>query len=297
MKLGIDIGNYQVKTSEGVIFDSRVSTEKVYGSSADVLKIGDEIFYVGEGEFDIEARKFDKKSYIPLLLTAICKSTESEVVDLGLGLPVLQYTNPQNIKDLKALLQGQEYDVNINGQERYIKIRSVEVFPEGVSGFLYLLSTDKELRDAIGDRDIVVVDIGGKTSDMALMKNKRATLPNSEDVGTIDIYDTICKELKTIYFDAKVESEKIQDYLDNGFFYKGMKQNIQFAINKTKELFDKIYKQLKLNYPITTEAVVILGGGAKLLGGEFRKNIPGAIVRSVASEDIFCNANAYKCLI
>lgn len=297
MKLGIDVGNYQVKTSTGVIFDSRVETETAYGSVADVLELDGSTYRIGEGNFDIEARKFDKDSYEPLLVTAICKSTDEEIIDLGLGLPVLQYRNKDNIKELISKFEGKSYELRINSHNRQLKIRSVGVYPEGVAGFIYLLTQDDQLKAEIGDRDVVVVDIGGKTTDIALLRNKRAVLPDSVDVGTIDIYDTIAKELRVKYYDGKIENEKIQDYLDKGFYYRGTKQDISFATKKVKDLFDTIYSKLKLNYPITTEAVVIIGGGARLLGGEFKRHIPNVILRTNNIDDILCNANAFKELL
>ena len=91
--------------------------------------------------------------------------------------------------------------------------------------------------------------------------------------------------------------EKIQDYLDKGFYYKGEKQDITFAINTTKVLFKQIYDELKINYSIETEAVVVMGGGAKILGSAFKKNIPGIIIMENIDRDIFSNAKGYKMLM
>ena len=297
--LGIDVGNFQVKTSEGVIFGSKVTTEKAFNSNAKSITYNDITYYLAEGEFEIEARKFDKENFIPLLLGAIAQSTEDEIIDLAIGLPIIQFKNKNNVNELIDLLKNKEFLFRFNKEkrDRLLYISSVQVFPEGISGFLYMLSRDHELRDAVGRRDAVIVDVGGKTIDIALIKDKRATNPTSINIGTIDIYDCIMKALQEKYYDAKIEKEKIQHYLDHGFYYKGEKQDISFAIDKTKELFKKVYAELKLNYPISTEAVVVIGGGAALLGAAFKRNIPGIIVRENIDEDIFCNAKGYKALM
>ena len=299
MKIGIDIGNYQIKTSENIIFDSKVTTEKFFGTDADKLTLSNKTYYLGEGNLEIEARKFDKENFIPLLLGAIAQSTEDEIIDLAIGLPIIQFKNKNNVNELIDLLKNKEFLFRFNKEkrDRLLYISSVQVFPEGISGFLYMLSRDPELRDAVGRRDAVIVDVGGKTIDIALIKDKRATNPTSINIGTIDIYDCIMKALQEKYYDAKIEKEKIQHYLDHGFYYKGEKQDISFAIDKTKELFKKVYAELKLNYPISTEAVVVIGGGAALLGAAFKRNIPGIIVRENIDEDIFCNAKGYKALM
>ncbi|MGL5718056.1 MAG: ParM/StbA family protein [Paraclostridium sp.] len=295
MKLGIDIGNYQVKTSEGVIFGSKVGNEKIFGSRVPELTIDNKTYYLGEGSLEIEARKFDKSNYLPLLLGAICQSTEADLIDLAVGLPIIQFKNKDIRNELINMINGREFVVKYNSTIRNIVIRKVEVFPEGIAGYLYCRS--KGQLDDVGNRDSILIDVGGKTTDIALIQKNKANLPTSVDIGTIDIYYAIAKALREKYYDAKIDNEKIQDYLDQGFYYKGEQQDITFAINKTKELFKQIYDELKINYSIGTEAVVVIGGGAKILGSAFRNNIPGIIIMSNIDADVFANAKGYKMLM
>ena len=295
MKIGIDIGNYQIKTSENIIFDSKVTTEKFFGTDADKLTLSNKTYYLGEGNLEIEARKFDKENFLPLLLGAICKSTDADTIDLALGLPIIQFKDKETRTELINMLQGNSYKVVYNNIGSTKFIRSVQVFPEGISGYLYL--KNQGLLNAVGYRDAILIDVGGKTTDIALIKNNKATLPTSVNVGTIDIYYSIAKALRERYYDAKIDVEKIQDYLDKGFYYKGEKQDITFAINTTKVLFKQIYDELKINYSIETEAVVVIGGGAKILGSAFKKNIPGIIIMENIDRDVFSNAKGYKMLM
>ena len=43
MKLGIDIGSFNTKTSEGAIFKSAITESIEYGNQYDQIEIGDEI--------------------------------------------------------------------------------------------------------------------------------------------------------------------------------------------------------------------------------------------------------------
>ncbi|ENY8476169.1 ParM/StbA family protein [Clostridioides difficile] len=295
-KLGIDIGNYAVKTSTDDIFESKVTEVKNFGSDSDSIKIGNKTYYLGEGDEEINIVKYEKENFLPLLLGAICRNTDDEVIDLALGLPVKQFGGLR--KDLIEKLQGKEYHVEFaKGNEttkRDITIRSVQVFPEGVTGYLYYA---KDIVNQVAGRDVVLVDIGGKTTDIALVQGNKATNPYSINVGTINIYDAIKKSLEMDErFLGKVEikREKIQDYINKGFYLNGEKQDIKKNIDASISLFKEIYNELKLNYPVSTAAVVVMGGGAKLLGEAFKKNIPGIIVMSDVDKHVFANAKGYK---
>ena len=297
MKLGIDIGSYQVKTSEGIIFDSRIAPATEFGTSKDTLFYNEKEYYIGEGQLETEYRKFDKKNFIPLLLTAIAKSTEENKIDLGLGLPIKHFKSRQTKQELINMLKGKDFVFELNGETKFITINTVKVFPEGVSGFLFLMQTDNKLRSEVGTRDAILIDVGGGTTDIALIVEGSAKQPTSILKGTINVYDIIQKELSEKYYDAKIEKEKIQHFLENGFYYKGEKQDISFAINKTIKVFKEVYSELKMNYPIYTEAVVVMGGGAKIFGEAFVKTIPNIIIRNQTEKDIFANANGYKMLL
>ena len=291
-KLGIDIGNYAVKTSTGIVFESKVTTVGEYGTNAPKLTLDGKTFFLGEGEEEINAKKFEKENYIPLLLGAICQSTEEDSVDLALGLPIKQYSQfKQTVIDK---LQDKEFNITFGTTKRNIYINSVKVFPEGVTGYLYF---GKDIQDKIGSRDVVIVDIGGKTTDIALIKENRATKPHSMDIGTINIYDVISKSIEKderFQGEVTVDRDKVQDYINKGFYFKGEKQDISSNIGTSKKLFKQIYNELKLNYPISTEAVVVMGGGAKLLGNAFKQNIPGIIVMEDIGTHVFANANGYR---
>ena len=288
MKLGVDVGNYNINTSENIMFKAAVSTFKDFGSTADKIVIDNKAYYLGDGYLEIDYRKFDKSNYLPLLLGAICKSTTHEEIELGLGLPLTQYKGFKI--ELINMLNKKEFNVVFNNKNRNIKITKVDVFPEGVAS---LIASFDKLKDKIGNRDVIVVDMGGKTTDIALLHNKRVIKSTSINKGTIDVYNEIKLALEDKYFDVKIDIDKVQDYIDKGFFYKGEKQNIRFAIKRSNDIFKEIYNELKLNYPINSEAVVLQGGGSSLLGDVFKEKIQGLFI----DDDLFANAKGYKMLL
>lgn len=288
MKLGIDIGNYNVKTSEGIIFKSAISENIEFGNHFDKIEIYNKVYYIGTGKLEIDYRKFDKDNYEPLLLAAICKSSNSIENTIGLGLPIKQYYIFKD--ELRNKLVNKAYDVTFNDIKRRIKIVDVQVFPESVAGII--THYNSTLFD-VKNKDIVSVDIGGKTTDIALIRSKKVIYSSQVNVGTIDIYNCIKKSIETKYYDTKINLDDIEDYLKNGFYYKGERQNLNFAIKNCNDLFKEIYTELNLNYPINTSAVVFQGGGTDLLYSVLNKKVGGV----VKIEDLFANAKGYKSLL
>ena len=288
MNLGIDIGNYNVKTSEDVIFKSAISEKIEFGNKFDKIEIDNKVYYVGTGKLEVDYRKFDKDNYIPLLLAAICKSSNSVENRIGLGLPIKQYYTFKD--DLVNKLLNKSYDVTFNNIRRRIRITDVQVFPESVAG---IINHYNDTLFNVKHKDIVSVDIGGKTTDIALIKNKKVIQSSQINVGTIDIYNCIKSSLEAKYFDIKISLDNISDFLENGFYYKGERQNLNFAIKGCNDLFKEIYTELNLNYPVNTSAVVFQGGGSELLYSVLNKKICNII----KIEDLFANAKGYKKLL
>lgn len=285
-----DIGNYLFKDSNINLFPSKVSTIPSYNSNADKIKINGKVYYIGEGEYEIGAKKYEKSNYMPLLLSGICKSYPEEyiIVHLGVGLPLNQFKTCG--ADIKNMLEDTKHSVIFNGVPRFIEIVSVEVYPEGISAYQHVI---EDYEDNIGNRDVILVDVGGYTTDICLISDDAATNLTSLQIGSIHFYDAIKKALEKKYIDVKILLEKVRHYVMNGFYYEGYEQDISFAMEAAEPLFDRIYNELKLNYPITTEVVMLLGGGCELLADTFEDYISDLIV----VDDLFANAKGYYTLL
>ena len=68
MYYAADIGNYLYKDNFRNLFPAKVSEVMSYNSNADVLKNNGKTYYIGEGEYEINIKKFEKSNYLPLLL-------------------------------------------------------------------------------------------------------------------------------------------------------------------------------------------------------------------------------------
>ena len=137
MILGIDVGNYSLKTSEGINKKSLVSKEENILGSGIVLEMDNQKFIIGEGNFETELNKSSKENFIPLLYTGISLSSEDEFNSVVCGLPINQYK--ENHKNLEELIERNKIkDLKINGKERTLVIENFKVYPEGIGAYYNL---------------------------------------------------------------------------------------------------------------------------------------------------------------
>lgn len=111
--LAVDLGNYNINTSEYVMFPATFTVGEVHNP------IGEETYCMAkECAFDYEFNK-SKKNYLPNLFYAIHKSTEESEIDLVLGIPV---ENLGVATDFKSDLEGKEFNFKVNNDERTINV-------------------------------------------------------------------------------------------------------------------------------------------------------------------------------
>jgi len=270
---GIDLGNYSVKTSERVNFLSKVSKEGNLISNTKVLTTSEGTFYLGEGEFDGEYRKIKKKYLKEMFIAAVALSSASVNNKVVVGLPLSQYTQDKAaLKDI--LLSDRVHDINMSGADRKIIIEDVSVYPEGVAAL-------------IGSSfNGVICDIGGRTTDAAVIEGHKVMKPYSLPVGTLNLYADFIKLINSKY-GLDLRTDDAIRILQGGLEIYGEPQNIDFAMDVFKSYVETIVSELKISYSIKTLKVKLIGGGAQLLVRAFKKRIPNA---ELIDDTIFANA-------
>ena len=267
--LGVDVGNATTVTSTGIILDSKTSKIKPI-TSCNKLEMDNEVVYIGEGEYDTTYRKLDKDTYLQLLYTAIALSTKNRTVSnqIVLGLPLSQYNEDREALIQKVLSNNDKW-ININDTERHIIIDDVEVFPEGV------FTVDDDYQG-------IVIDIGGRTTDCALIEvvrgKKKILDPISIPTGTINLYDKFIDSLNIeLGLDLKLrDAERI---LESGLILDGTKVNIDFAKRFIEEYSENLYRQLQLKYSLKTNIVTLTGGGADLVYNHLESKLGQGLIK------------------
>ena len=197
--IGVDLGNCNIKTSKGIIVPSLITKGENYLISTGYqITFNNEVFIIGEGDYDTNLDKIEKENLLPMLTLALGLSTKEQVIRIVLGLPINQYRSKKD-KMLEVIEDNKILNFILNGEERTIYIEDAAIFPEGVATYY---SLDIEKRKALVDKDLIVLDIGGRTTDIALLKagKKRSVAKSiSLDVGMINIYNDLINEINSQY--------------------------------------------------------------------------------------------------
>lgn len=253
MILGIDLGNFNIKTSTGLTFKAIYSLE----DSPDILKDSPTIewqgtkYYISKGTFDTELNK-SKKDTMPLYLYALAMSTKVDVLDVVVGLPINQFK--ENKAEMEKKYKG-TFEFKVNGKLRSITVKRVKCFPECIGAFYSLDTTYDE-------QDFILVDVGGRTTNIALFQDGEHVTSTSLAHGMLNILDKVRKSLNEEHtLDLTIEdAERI---LTKGLIVDGEDADLKVKDEEIEKLLDAVFNELKLNFPYRTTQIVVCGGGSK----------------------------------
>ncbi|MDU1114599.1 MAG: ParM/StbA family protein [Clostridium butyricum] len=276
MILGVDIGTHSVKTSTKACFLSKY-TEGESFSEINQLTINGKIYNIGEGEFSTDWDKSRKENTLILLYTALYKSTNDCINSVVLGLPVQQY---KKNRDVLTELINNNRCAKVN--DRNIVISNVSVAPEGAGAYY---SLDLDTRELIGNKQLLIIDIGGRTTDIVLIEKKKIIDVKTISIGMLNIYQEIIDYVNTKY----TESFCLEDgetILNEGLFLNGENKDISFIKQILQNNFNSIYKEIQLKYNTNKGFVYLTGGGGIELQVPFKKRLNNLIV----TKSIYDNA-------
>ena len=274
MIIGVDIGNYATKSSKDYIFPSKCSTiGNIIKNSS--ITIDKDTFYIGEGSFDTEYRKTKKEFLRHLFLYSIALSNE-QCVKAVVGLPLSQYREDKEaLKNL--LLSRRVNDIYYNNIPKKIMIDDVEVYPEGLGA---ISGTDYEG---------IIIDIGGRTTDVCQVIGGKVHNPYSLPRGTMNLYSEFIKVLNSKGLDLKMDdADRI---LKKGLRIDGEPVDINPAIEVFKQYVSELVNTLQLEYSLRTQEVLLIGGGCQLLYQAIKNRIPSA---RMINNPVFANAYGFK---
>lgn len=286
MIIGIDLGTFGVKTSTKTHFLSKISDVENFTNDNEIIYEGKKIF-VGEGEFSTDWNKAKKENTLPLLFSAIAKSTNENMVKVVVGLPIQQYK--KNKDQLKELIEKNRVKtITIGTESRTILITDVEVAPEGAAAY-YALS--KNIKDKIGNKQLIIVDVGGRTTDICLFTDKKISKVMTVPTGMLNVYQDIITHVNSTYTESyKLEYGEV--ILNEGLFLEGEDKDISFVKPILQKHFNSIYKELQLNFEVSKGYVLLTGGGSIKFRQAFKNRLNKSLI--ISTDPVYDNAIGYK---
>lgn len=278
MILGVDLGNWNVKTSEGNIFPSRYTiVENILGATGDVLEYEGVKYYIRDGKLENNYDKANKETNLILFLYSLAVQKD-KYFKAVVGLPALAYkANRDSFKD--KLLNQKIHDVIINKQPKKIIIEDLIVFPEGAGAYFSLRNRPK---------NCVIIDIGGGTINIVSFKNGKLDACTTIGKGMIQLYNQIRDYLNATYT-LKLELEDIEVIMREGLKVDNEEISFTFIKPIINDFIVDLMNELR-NFSIRTSKVLLTGGGSKLLKAPLSV-IPGL---EVVEDYMFSNAKGFK---
>ena len=250
----VDLGNYNVKAMNSLavksIFKSNISRDyESYPDAFKHIKIDGEYTYFEKGPFSMEYIK-TKKDYTAQLMYSIASLNEEvdEIkTNLTLLLPISEIQEKNKYIDG---IKGKTFDCSVKlktKRNKKIIIEDVMVLPEGY--VIYF-----KLGEKYKTSSIVIIDIGGRTTNLVAMVNGEPKVLKTLKIGALDFY----AKIRELHADKEYNLEDIERLIKEGKIVVTDKQIAQFA----NDILNQIKQHIKLEH---YEHVLFAGGGALII--------------------------------
>ncbi len=291
IRLGIDNGNYNTKSSEKMLYASGyAASDKEFITPEMQLFFESRYYAIGERRMRFQQDKTREPDAFLLTLPAIADAmkkagTTNAEITLGVGLPIDSYGMQKEA--FRRYFLRENITFRFEGTFYRCHIAECKVFAQGHAA---LCRYYPQLKDY---RSITLVDIGGYTVDILTLHDFRLDRSScvSLRMGTITLYSQIQDTLQRS--DILLSDELITDAI-RGEIQHADSKLIETVVEQAvaaycKELFNALRERgLDLRLPM-----VFAGGGAELL----EPMLHGSGLNTVAVLNRFANADGYKLLI
>lgn len=250
--LVIDLGNSNIKVTDGIkeeIYPSTYSKEaEKFPEKLRYIYMNDEYVFFEKGDYSLSYDK-TKKDFVSAIAYAISKVVEEEIcnVNLVLLLPIDQMKN-QN--EYINNLENKDFQFTVRTDrvmEKLISVNRVIVCPEGFSS--WWSCTEEERK-----KYILIVDIGGRTTNIIGMKSGESAILDTFEIGILNLFERLKNKSGKNYPLADVEY-----HINNGDIVLTIKYMSEFLM----EIIDQMY--VKRYYFDNFDEVIFTGGGSKFL--------------------------------
>lgn len=288
--IGIDLGNANVKTSKGVVFESKLKSGITKMNEKDIKVIYDGVEYtVGsyDGALNISKRKYFKNAYKVNLLTAIAKSVKDNNIttDIVVGVPVDLFNDKKLTDEIKSHIESfGTQKITINDIEKTINIENVTVFCESAIVF-----SDRE---KFKNKKTLVIDFGGGTIDISFWDGLTLTKSRTYKAGMITLYENIIKQINDKFGTSLNSNIAISMIGKNTFKIDQEEKDIRFINAIVETYIDGLTSYINQYFDFeSADSIQLIGYGAIQLEKNIKEEYDKAELHQNAA---FANANTYE---
>ncbi|WP_080872217.1 ParM/StbA family protein [Oceanobacillus timonensis] len=238
---------------------------------------------------------------------------------LGTGLPLREVKEGKDV-GYRSRLLGSVHQVEFlvtpkhQGKKVNIKFDEVKVYPEGFAAYVNLIMDNdlKVINKELIDKQILIQDIGGLSTDIAVIRNRNVDDDKAQgfNIGVSESLEQIREEIRTRH---GVELDSRRDVVDiitrkndrNHIMVKGSRTNVHDITDHILlEIAKKEYRYLRNVWSKNsqTEICYFVGGGSAVLKDYIKainNKMEGYNIEFFEdeSESIWMMANAYYKLV
>jgi plasmid segregation protein ParM len=294
--IAVDHGNYAIKTPNFSFISGLMELSgKATIHETDILEYGNKLWALSNTRIKYMRDKTLDDRFFILTLFAVGKELEKmgidspiEEIDLAVGLPPEHYsTLREKFKDY--FCKRGKVNFVYNNRPVSVIIQHVFVFPQAYA------AAAPHAQTLVETPRIFLVDIGGYTSDVLLMRDGSPDLEfcRSLEAGVITMYNPIIAQVNAKH-DMLIDDGHINAVLQNK--RTSLPEDVQASIRAAvQQHANELVNQLReLRVDLRANPAIFIGGGA-LLFEEYLKKSP--LVRQAEFEkDPKANAIGYKML-
>lgn len=272
----VDLGNYNIKgiNQDGLKIDFKSNFSRnfeTYPDGFNYVLLDGEYTYFEKGVFSKEYIKTNK-DYTAQLLYAIAKlheDVENIETNLTLLLPISEMEHKQKyISDLK----GKEFKYIVKASKKMdktVKINDVLVIPEGYASYF-------TLEDNIKTSSVLLIDVGGRTSNVVAMNSGKPQVLNTYKIGVLNFYS----KLKKLNEAKEYNLEDVERLIKKGDIAVTEKQLAAF----TNDVVNEIKIDVNLSH---YDNVIWTGGGSTVIKDIIENKLPTSCC--ISKEPLYSN--------
>ncbi len=289
LSIGIDHGNYNTKSSNGLIYPSGYTVSTVRPvSDTDLLEYAGKYYSIGTRRFAVQYDKCTDEAALILTMPALghamqLANVQEEEFALGVGLPLSAYSTFKD-KFKEYLHKPKGFHFIWRGIEYAARIAAVNVYPQGYAAYL------QSFNDFARYENISFLDIGGYTIDIFQTYRGRLQAGSTKSLltGTIMLLRRAADELARL--DIRLTEIQLATAMSGGKVEHLRKQEVTDVLNQVRAEYVRDLANMLREHEIDVATpIVLIGGGAELLEAELR-----ARMYVVGMLDKYANARGYK---